>query len=607
MNTIRLFVLCVSALGAPGNPAFVADRPNILWVTSEDNSPYLGCYGDSLAQTPNLDRLAAQGVRYRNAFANAPVCSTARSTLIMGMHATSLGIQNHRSRVRIPDDFQLYPVYLRRAGYYCTNNAKTDYNVANTGSPWDESSPEAHYRNRAVGQPFFAVFNLTTSHESQVAPKPGKTAFRVPPERIVLPPWHPGTPEIRRDWANYYDQITRMDEQVGALLAELEAEGLADETIVFYYSDHGGALPRGKRNIHDSGTRVPLIIRFPERWAHLAPAEPGGWVEQPVSFVDLPATVFRLCGVPIPEHFEGRPFLGEQEAEPREHVFLYRGRMDERYDTVRAVRDRRFRYVRNYSPHRPWGQHYSYPFQVLPSMRSWFAEFEAGHCNEVQAAYWQPKPSEELYELAADPHEIRNLAADPQYAEHLAELRQTLRDEIIATRDTGFIPEGMFEQLAGDQTIYDYAQSEAYPIRRIVDLADAATSRDPQALPELIRALDDPHPIVRYWGAVGCLVLQEQAAPAKERLKALLQDDWADVRVAAAEALGYLDETEAALATLADVIQSGNRYEVLAALNTLEFLWRAGHVSLPHAQALIKNLRLEEPANRIPNYLLSVH
>jgi arylsulfatase A-like enzyme len=302
----RIFSLVLPLLVGLDDAA--AQRPNVLWITSEDNSPYLGCYGDPLAQTPHLDRLAAQGVRYRHALANAPVCSTARTTLITGMYATSLGAHNHRSRVAIPSQFELYPQHLRAAGYYCTNHAKTDYNLAGRTDIWDESSARAHYRNRAAGQPFFAVFNFMTSHESRVAPKPGKESFRVPPEKAPLPPYHPDTPAIRRDWANYYDQLTLLDQQAGELLAELEREGLAGDTIVFYCSDHGGGLPRGKRNVHDSGTRVPLIVRFPEKWAHLAPAKPGEWVDDLVSFVDLPATLLSLCGAPIPKHYEGRAF-----------------------------------------------------------------------------------------------------------------------------------------------------------------------------------------------------------------------------------------------------------------------------------------------------------
>lgn len=597
----------LTLLGAySAHSALAADRPNILWIVSEDNSPYLGCYGDAQAQTPHLDQLAAQGVRYRNAFSNAPVCSTTRTTLITGMHSTSVGAHNHRSRVRLPENFKLYPEHLRAAGYYTTNNAKTDYNLAGNRQPWHESSNQAHYKKRAAGQPFFAVFNLGSSHEGQVAPKAGKTSFRIPPEKVVLPPYHPDTPEIRRDWANYYDQMTIMDGQVGALLAELEQAGLADDTIVFYCGDHGGALPRGKRNIHDSGTRVPLIVRFPAKWAALAPAQPGAWVDQLVSFVDLPVTFFSLIGAPLPSHYEGKPFLGDKKAAPRDHVFLYRGRMDERYDVIRAVRDGEARYVRNFAPHRPWGQHYSYPFDVQPSMRSWFAAFEAGKCNEVQAAYWKPKPAEEFYVIAGDPHELRNLATDPQHAARRAALQQKLRATIIATRDTGFIPEGMAARLASEKTVYDYAQSPAYPIERILDVAERATSRDLRELPALRAALGDAHPVIRYWGAVGCLVLKDQAAPAKAALQTLLRDEWADIRVVAAEALGYHGEVNAGVTALAEVIAQQQPYEKLAALNALEYMFKAGHVPLARVQEIVRNLKLAEPLDRIPTYLLSL-
>ena len=601
---MKLLSLCLILLCGL---AQAADRPNILWITSEDNSPYLGCYGDKLAVTPNLDKMAAEGLRYRHAYANAPVCSTARTTLITGMYAPTLGVHNHRSSVAIPATFKLYPQYLRDAGYYCSNNSKTDYNVAGSGAMkiWNESSKKAHYNNRAKGQPFFAIFNFTTSHESQVAPKKGKTTFRIAPEKMPLPPYHPDTPEIRRDWANYYDQITLIDEQVGEVLAELDKAGLADDTIVFYYGDHGGALPRGKRNIHDSGTRVPFIVRIPQKWQHLAPAAPGSWVEDLVSFVDFPATVFSLCGVDIPAQFQGRPFLGEKKAAPREHVYLYRGRMDERYDSVRAVRDAEARYVRNYAPHRPWGQHYTYPFQVQPSMRSWYAEFAAGRCNEVQSAYWNPKPGEELYLPAEDPFEITNLAAAPEHQARLEKMRQTLREEILATRDTVFIPEGMYEKLAAGKTLYDYAQSAAYPLERLLDIADAASERKAAHVPSFAGALTDADPLVRYWATTGCLILQDKAADAKEALMKCLQDESMDVRVVAAEAVAFLGEKEAALSVVTEVVKKGNAYESLAALNALDFMWKAGNITLAQAQNAVKKLNMKEPNNRIPEYLLS--
>ncbi len=589
--------LVISSLYA--STSLAADRPNILWITSEDNSPYLGCYGDPLAKTPNLDRLAASGVRYRNAFANAPVCSVARTTLISGMYASSIGGQNHRSNVATPKQFQLYPEHLRAAGYYCTNNSKTDYNLPGGQKVWNECNNKASYDGRKSDQPFFAVVNLTTSHESQVAPKDGKSDYRVAPDKITLPPYHPDTLVIRRDWSNYYDQVTIMDQQVSGLLAKLESDGLSDDTIVFYCSDHGGALPRGKRNIHDSGTRVPLIVRFPQKWSHLAPAKSGEWVNDMVSFVDLPPTLLSICNVPIPEHYEGRAFLGEQKVAPRDHAFLYRGRMDERYDTVRAVRDSQFRYVRNYSPHRPYGQQYSYPFKVLPSMQSWYDEFLAGRCNEAQATYWKAKPGQEFYELENDPFELSNLISDPLQAEIIERLRSTLRRDILTTRDTGFIPEGMIPRLAGSRTIYEYAHSKAYPLEKILELADLASDGDSKNLPVFIAALDDAHPIVRYWAATGCLILKDNAASAKDKLRGTLNDAWADVRIVAAEALGQLGETESEVATIANVLHDGNEYEALAALNTLDLFRSSKIISLAQAQELVRDLKLGEPGDRI--------
>ena len=590
-----------------------ADRPNILWITTEDNSPLLGCYGDDQAHTPNLDRFAEQGVRYKNAFANAPVCSAARSTLITGMYACSVGIHNHRSRVRIPDSFKPYPVYMRQAGYYCTNNSKTDYNFAREKGAkyWDESSNKAHYKKRKADQPFFAIFNNTTSHEGQLGertvqrrrnqgqlpPKP-----RIAPEDIKLPPYHADTPTVRRDWSVYYDNMTLMDAQVGSLLDELDKAGLAEDTIVFYYADHGGALPRGKRNIHDSGTRVPMIIRFPKKWAHLAPAKPGQWSDTPVSFVDFPATVFSLMGIDIPEHFQGKAFLGAQVDKLPDHAYLFRGRMDERYDTVRAVRDTRYRYVRNYTPHRPWGQQYTYPFKVMPSMGSWYQAFLAGKCNPAQARYWQTKPGEELYDTKSDPHEINNRIGDRNLINIRIRLQKALGDDIVRTKDTGFIPEGMITTLAGNKTLYDYAQSDAYPIEKILAVANLATDRNSASIDKLITACNDKHPVIRYWAATGLLILQDKAAPAKGKLISLLEDKYPDIRIVAAEALSYLGETQLALKTLEPIIKSKEEFLALPALNALDFMQQAGHVSIKRIQKLIEGVKFKTTPERMADY-----
>lgn len=592
--------------------------PNILWIVSEDNSPYLGCYGDPVAKTPNIDRLAAGGIRYNNAFSSAPVCSAARSTLITGMYACSLGIHNHRSGVPIPETFRFYPELLREAGYYCTNNSKTDYNVLVKGkrSPtyfWDNSSNKAHYENRAEGQPFFAVFNIGHSHEGQTKDDvflqrreqgllPPKSVVSL--EEVILPPYHPDTPVIRENWSRYYDNLWVMDKTVGELLQELEDEGLADDTIVLYYSDHGGALPRGKRNIHDSGTRVPLIIRFPKKWAHLAPAKPGEWVDQPVAFVDFAATLCSLAGVPIPRYYEGKAFLGEQ-AQPQDYVFLFRDRMDERYDTVRAIRTREHLYINNFTPHRPWGQHYSYPFTVMPSMQAWYDEFLAGRCNKVQALYWQEKPGEEFYVIADDPFQVNNLIDDPNYADVIMQMRKILHDKIIQIRDAGFIPEGMYFWLPGKKTVYEYTHSNEYPIERILHVATIAISREISKLQELIAALDDPNPVVRYWAATGCLLLKDRAATAKQKLLVLLDDPAADVQVVASEALGHLGEANRAADTLEKVLKTGNEYEALAAINTLEVFVSSKLLSVVSVKELVSG-RNTEYLERVFNWISSM-
>jgi len=584
--------------------ASAADRPNVLWITSEDNSPYLGCYGDKLASTPNLDELAKEGVRYRNAFATSPVCSATRTTLISGMYASTLGCHNHRSSNPAPTFVKAYSRYLRDAGYYCTNHTKTDYNIAGIGNgAWD--GKDGNFKKHLQKQPFFAIFNLTQSHEGQFSSNNKET--RLDPKVMELPPFHPDTPAMRKSWAIYYDRMSVMDAAAGKILTMLEEAGLAENTIVFYYSDHGGAMPRGKRNIHDSGTRVPMIIRFPKKWSKYAPAAPGAWVDTPVAFVDLPPTLLSLAGVPIPKHFQGKPFLGPEakKAEREDFVYLVRDRMDARYDCVRAIRTKDYLYVRNFAPHRSWGQFYTYPMQVQPSMREWYAQYKAGNCNAAQSRYWQEKPGEELYKIADDPFQMNNLADDSEYAAKLVEMRKKLNGKLLATRDAGLIPEALYGAMRGEKTLYDYAQSEKYPLEKILQLACRASDRDVKNLPEFQKALTDANPVVRYWGAVGCVILKKEAAPAKEALLKLLNDKYLAVQVTAAEALTYLGEKKLALEALGRGLQGGE-YDQMTAVNNLDFAYEAGNLTLAEVKGLLQGKKIGKTPSRISRYLLGL-
>ena len=545
--------------------------PNILWIVSEDNGPFLGCYGDELATTPNIDKLASQGVLYENAFANAPVCAPARSTIISGVYPPSMGTQNMRSRYPIPESIRFYTQYLREAGYYCTNNAKEDYNMPKPEGAWDESSRTAHYENRAEGQPFFAIFNIGTSHESSVHKSIPNDQLRHDPVKMKLPPYHPDTPDMRHDWAQYYDKIEDMDQQVGALLEELDSAGLADNTIVAYYSDHGGVIARSKRFVYESGTHVPMIWRFPKKYKHLASGNPGERTDRLVSFVDLAPTMLSLTGLEIPDYMQGKAFLGERQAPPRDYVHLFRGRMDERMDKVRAVRDKKFRYIKNYMPHRIYGQYIEYLWRA-PSCRSWEEAYLAGECNDAQSAFWEEKPAEELYDVSTDPWEVNNLADDPQYAEVLERMRAETNRWMSEIKDTGLMPEGEMSSKNEDQPSFSYVHSEAYDFEKIKHAADIASLRDENHLDKIIGFLKDENPTVRYWGANGCLILKEKAEAAKDALKNVLQDDSYDVRIAAAEALCYLGESENAIPVFNEAIASENMMIRVHAINSLEII-----------------------------------
>ncbi len=409
-------------------------------------SPRFGCYGDRLARTPNIDRLAAQGCRFPAAFSTAAVCSPSRCAVITGMYATAIGAHHHRTSTLRPDVPELptpyAPVpppyvktiseYLRAAGYYCTNNHKTDYQFRPPCTTWDRCDREAHWRQRPAGAPFFAVFNEGVTHESGMFAS-GSTP-QTDPDRVELPPYLPDTPKVRRALALHYDHLAAADRRVGELLDQLAEDGLSDDTLVVLWSDHGEGLPRGKSWLYDSGIRVPLIARWPGRLSA------GGVDGRLVSMIDLGPAALVAAGIEPPRHLQGQSFLGGTAAR-RSHVFAARDRHDEMYDMVRAVRDERFKYIRNFHPELPYLLWNAYRNRHPAMQELWRLRAEGALGGGAAALFAGGRPPEELYDTAADPHEVRNLAGDPEHRPTLERLREALGRWRVDCGDLGDEPE----------------------------------------------------------------------------------------------------------------------------------------------------------------------
>lgn len=580
-----------------------ADRPNIVWLTCEDTGPNYGCYGDKYATTPNIDALAARGIRFKRAWSNAPVCAPARTCLISGRWAPADGAEHMRSMVAMPQGHEMYPQLLRAAGYYCTNNSKEDYNLAKPGaqgkdSVWDDSSGKAHWKNRADGQPFFAIFNDQITHESQIRRKPHTLIHD--PAKAPVPPFQPDTPEVRRDWAQYYDNITTMDTGLGKKLAELEAAGVAEDTIIMHYGDHGPGMPRFKRWPYNSGLQVGLIMHFPEKWKHLAPKgyAAGTASDELVQFIDLAPTLLSIAGVQPPAYMQGRAICGKFPAQAA-NAFIhgFRGRMDERYDCTRSTTDGRFVYVRQFMPHLPYGQFLNYMFQQATT-RVWSDLHAAGKLNELQSRFWQRKPFEELYDLQSDPWETKNLAADSAHLVDLERLRTAQDAWMLEKRDLGLIPEAQRLALAKDGSPADACQE--VPLLEILTAAKTAADLS-LGTEKLAPLLQSKNATLRYWGALGHLMRGKADAAA---LKPLLTDADASVRIAAAETLG---DTAVLLASAN--VDAKPYTEALEALNALDRLKdrlgenKAAVLALPAKAPQSVEKRLKEYVARLMEHI----
>lgn len=601
----RAFVRQCAAAGAAALP-FAGwaeeekkERPNIVWLVSEDTGTLIGCFGDKVARTPNIDALARKGIVFESCY-SMPVCAPSRFTLITGMYPTACGpAHNMRASGKIPAWLKGFPAYLRQAGYYTTNNSKTDYNSPiDVKEAWDACSKKADWANRpAPGQPFFSVFNHEVCHESCLFPE--KKAFGFPPTDPALVrvrAYQPDTPEIRADLARQYDCIAEMDRQLGVKLQALEAAGLSENTIVFYYGDNGGVTARSKRFLQDSGTHVPLVAYFPPKWRHLAPAAPGSRVARPVHFVDFAATVLALAGVERPATMQGVPFAGAPQVKPRTYAFCSRDRMDERYDMVRSVTDGEWLYIRNFRPEIPYVEPLSYMFRAR-GYQAWARLAEEGKLTPATAMFWGRKPSEELYNIKADPDNVVNLAVRAEHAERLAALRQALTAHMIENRDNGLLPEGC------DVEGYEAScKAGAWPVERTLATALLASEQKPDSLPALVKAAADEAMPVRWWAAIGFAILGKRAAalPALEKLAA---DASGFVRVAAADALARLGRLDLALPVLERAMMNMEEpWCSLQACNALDRLGTAAKPVLPAIQELSRRYAQDESFSKPQAY-----
>jgi arylsulfatase A-like enzyme len=428
----------------PSAASLATTRPNILWLIAEDLGPHLGCYGTKEVWTPHLDRLAAEGMRYTRCFTTAPVCSPSRSAFMTGMYQTTIGAHNHRSHrddgYTLPAGVRVLTDWLREAGYFTANirelpppigfrgTGKTDWNFHYAGQPFDSD----RWADLRAHQPFFAQLNFQETHRPFHAPQ------RADPAKVDIPPYYPDHPVTRQDWAKYLDAASELDRKIGLVLRQLEADGLADHTVVMFFGDNGQAHVRGKQFCYDSGLRVPLIVRWPQNLPVPPQFPPGRVEERLVAAIDFAPTMLALAGVPKPPGMEGEIFLGGQAGPPRRYVFGARDRCDETVFRFRTVRDARYRYIRNFTPDRPFLQANAYKEKQYPVWNLLKELHAAGKLTPAQAALCAPTmPAEELYDLEADPHEIHNLAQAPAHQDTLMRLRGALEQWIEQAKDQG--------------------------------------------------------------------------------------------------------------------------------------------------------------------------
>lgn len=580
--------------------------PNIIWLVAEDISPALGCYGDPLAKTPNIDRIAASGIRFDNAYATAPICAPSRSCLMSGMYATSLGTQHLRCEIPFPNQLKTLPEHLSAAGYFTSNRNKTDYNFDPEGR-WEHwSGSYAPWRHREkIDQPFFSFINVGPSHEGSVnndtryiesiAGIPSENL--VDPNKVTVPPYYPDNEQSREVWSRYYNVLQAMDKNVGQVLDSLEADGLMEETIIFFFGDHGFGMPRYKRWLYHTGLNVPLLVSVPDKYQHLFNREPGTSTDQMVSFVDFPTTALNLAGVDIPGTMEGQPFLGSSPSEPRDYVFGARDRADDMYEMSRAVLDDRYIYIRHFMPHLPYIQSGFIYSDEKFGFRTLRAAMMAGKLNDEQQKLWNPKPVEELYDLQEDPQELNNLADKSEYANIKSHLKKQLDQWMVEYKDFGLLPEAEYMLRSEGSTPYNYArdgdQFNAQAIMAAADMVGSATQT------QCVEKLGDPDSGVRYWATMGLMQFEQLNQQSITALKQTLEDTSPSVQINAAEALCRVGSYPEAVEVLGRWVQDDRPWVAMQAARSIQLVGESARPLVPVMyQVLEKNLADENSKHR---------
>lgn len=570
------------------------ERPNILWLTFEDTSAYeFGCYGNNDVHTPHADSLAACGVQFMNAWSVAPQSSPARSSLITGCYATTFGMDVHPVPYDTPADI-FFPQRLREAGYYCTNNSKTHYNsTTDNKSCWDECHNKASYNSskRQEGQPFFAVFNTVTSHMGRVRTfhtdgRRDYTQEGIYPDLLHLPSYVPDLPEVRSDYAGHLEAVQDVDTWLGFFLSDLKEKGLDENTIIFFFSDHGGCIPRGKGYLYESGLQVPLIVYFPPKWKHLA-GEYAGKCTDLVNFTDLGPTVLSLAGVKPTKQMQGKALFGKYANKgKREMQFAIATNQLHHFMPIRAVTDGRFKYIRSYIPYRQFALRNYYQWG-MPSNKAWDRLVLENHnTNPEWAQTFQAHPAEMLFDLQQDPGELHDLSGKPEFATVMAKMRRGLAEHIRTTCDLGFF----LPNTRTGRIMYEAVRQERYPLDELYTIAETAGTATVESLPLLAKCIASPLPEMRFWAAVGYakLARERQISECPETLLALLQDSNAYVASEAAYAVSYLGKAHEGIARLITPAQESERKIGYSSLECLSLDKDMRHCILPFLPELSK-------------------